>query len=324
MVILSLTTGAAFAATEHAPTPTRTTTAPDAMQGVWSSPDCADSQKAWIISAHYFIHADDTSLFVDRITAWHKDDNNGDTLYAFRATNTPDGLLNRTNDGLMKMIRGDIDTTKPLTQSWGWTQDEIGEEYSRCVKLFDTTPQMGQDEVNSIFLLDRALESCGTIEPQKFSGASGAACRKDLFKLADTNRDQTLDRAEINTAERQILFLNRGIAAQPHDIECPRSTPDDGNVQKITDAAQNVPQTQSLATILLPPGVDSVDLKSILAAGIADPALWRHAGDLSRLLPFLPAPPCPVTAPAPVETIKTGEPVLPASPAVAPKALIRP
>lgn len=269
------------------------TASPDAMQGVWSSPDCAVSKKTWIISAHYFIHADAQSLSVDRMTGWRKEDNNGDTLYAFTSASTDDGLLNRANDGLMKMIRGPVDADQPLGDAWGWTQDEVGEEYSRCVKLFDTTPQMGQDEVNSIFLLDHALEACGALTPEKFSGNAGASCRKHLFDLADGNRDKKIDRAELAILERQLAFLNRGIAVTADASFC---------------AAPNEPK--SLSDFLLPPGEDNIDFKGVLAAAAAQPDLWRKAGRLAQILPFLPVPQCGGTS-----LDETGDAVLPASPA---------
>lgn len=295
------------------------TISPDAMQGVWSSPDCADSKKAWIISAHYFIHADAQSLSIDRMTGWRKDDNNGDTLYAFTSASTDDGLLNRTNDGLMKMIRGPVDADKPLTDAWGWTQDEVGEEYSRCVKLFDTTPQMGQSEVNSIFLLDQALDTCQSLSPEKFTSNAGAECRKHLFNLADSNSDKKLDRVELETLDRQLAFLNRGLAVKQDTSAC-------ANTQK------------TLSDFLLPAGTDHIDFKGVIAAGKAQPDLWHKAGQLARLLPFLPEQKCDEdsaaaalmaaeltkAAPIKMDQIETGDTVSPASPASASKAQIRP
>lgn len=293
------------------------TASPDTIQGVWSSPDCADSKKAWIISAHYFIHADAQSLSVDRIKGWRKDDNQGDTLYAFQAASTEDGLLNRTNDGLMKMIRGPVEATAPLTDAWGWTQDEVGEEYSRCVKLFDTTPQMGQDEVNSIFLLDHALDTCQKLTPEKFSGASGEACRKHLFDLVDRDSNKKLDRAELATLERQFVFLNRGLTVRQNPQSC----------------ATAPSSEKTLADFLLPPGTESVDFKGVMATGEAQPGLWSKVGNLAQLLPFLPTQTCSqdrsaeaLMAAEPVQTspIQTEDAILPASPASASKAQIRP
>lgn len=264
---------------------------PAAMQGVWSSPDCADSKKTWIISAHYFIHADRQGVVIDRMTGWRKDDNNGDTLYAFDAASSESALINRTNDGLMKVIRGDVKKDAALNTLWGWTQEEVAEEYSRCVKLFDTTPHMGQSEVNSIFLLDQAMETCRNVTAEKLSGAGGAACRKNLFDLADGNGDHKLDRTELALLERQLAFLNRGLQAQPQSCAAP---------------------VQTLSEFLLPPDRNSIDLKGVLDAAATQPDLWRKAGALAQLLPFLPsAENC--TPEAPIKTgIKAEGAVLPA------------
>jgi hypothetical protein len=308
-MMLRLATLGILAILSALPHPARAadTTSPDAMQGVWSSPDCADSKKAWIISAHYFIHADAQSLSVDRITGWRKDDNNGDTLYAFTSASTEDGLLNRTNDGLMKMIRGPVDGDRPLTDAWGWTQDEVGEEYSRCVKLFDTTPQMGQSEVNSIFLLDQALDTCQAISPEKFLGSAGAACRKHLFNLVDGNGDKKLDHEELTTLERQLAFLNRGLAPSQNTPPC-----------------ANPADTRKLADLLLPPGTEHIDFKALMESSDTHPDLWSHTGNLAQLLPFLPAQKCPETKSADATPIKTKDGVLPPSSARTPQAQIRP
>jgi hypothetical protein len=202
------------------------------------------------------------------MVSWRKDDNQGDTLYAFDASNSESGLINRTNDGLMKMIRGEVKKDAPLNALWGWTQEEVAEEYSRCVKLFDTTPHMGQSEVNSIFLLDQAMEACQKVGAEKFSGAGGAACRKRLFDLADTSGDHKLDRAELAVLERQLAFLNRGLQARADHCAAPVKT---------------------LSEFLLPPDQNSLDFKGVLSAAATQPDIWRKAGALTQLLPFLPA-----------------------------------
>ena len=245
---------------------------PTTMQGVWSSPDCADSQKTWIISKYFFIQADAASLSTGRSGTWRQEDNGGDTLYSFSPPGMPPALLNRTNDGLMKIIRSDTVPEGALKDSWGWAQNEVADEYSRCVKLFDTTPHLGQEEVNSIFLLDRIIDdapdnACHAVTAENF--AQHTACQKHLFAIADSNSDRKIDRAELERIERQIRFLNRA-AAQTPDCE-------------------TAPTAHLLTKTLLSSGVEALDFDALRETLPRHTALWIELSPaLSRLVPFLP------------------------------------
>lgn len=180
---------------------------PDALQGVWSSPDCTVADSVWIISKYFFIHTGPGEITVRPVRNWRQEETNGDRYFSFDAGDEKAGLINLTNDGLMRIAGSRADKDRTLSAQW----EQLGgppEEYSHCAKLFDHRPALGQREVNSIFLLDHALESCSGVTEMRFAKAK--QCHRTLFDLVDSDGDEILNRAELMQLYRQAEFLQAG------------------------------------------------------------------------------------------------------------------
>lgn len=185
---------------------------PKALQGIWSSPDCADAESLWIVSKYFFLRFGPGILSVDEAQDWAEAEEDGDRLYALRPARDNPALLSRSNDGLLRVI----DAAWPegaLPKAWKAAQDGPYREYSHCAKLFGSTPSLGQSEVNAVFLLDQAVADCGTVRPEDF--LSARSCQAALFTLFDGDRDGALDRAELTHLYRQLAFLNAASTACP-------------------------------------------------------------------------------------------------------------
>ncbi len=78
---------------------------PDALQGVWSSPDCTMADSVWVISKYFFIHTGPGEITVRPVQTWRQEETNGDRYFSFAAGRDKTGLINLTNDGLMRIAR---------------------------------------------------------------------------------------------------------------------------------------------------------------------------------------------------------------------------
>lgn len=183
------------------------TITPSALQGVWSSPDCTMADQVWIISKHFFIHTSPGEIAAGAVRGWRQEENRGDRYYHLDSGGKDSALINLTNDGLMRTITTPA-AEQLLSLQWAEPRAETPEEYSHCAKLFDSRPALGQREVNSIFLLDHAVENCNGITPQNFSAA--AQCHRALFDLVDLDANGALSRDEITQLHRQFEFLQAG------------------------------------------------------------------------------------------------------------------
>lgn len=174
------------------------------LQGIWSSPDCTAAREAYIIAPHYTLFFRTTGFRLGAVQSWRQEDDDGDTLYQFRS-NRGTGLIKKSNDGLMKIRTVDVNPKAPLKSAWGSLEDESAREFAHCAKLFDSSAGFGQDEVNAVFLLDNAFKACKDVTPGSFKTAS--ICHKSLFDLTDSNKNKTLDRAELERVYRQLFFV---------------------------------------------------------------------------------------------------------------------
>lgn len=190
---------------------------PKPLQGIWSSPDCAKAESLWIMSRYFFLRYQQGMASIDSAAAWDAVSDEGEMLYALRPVKGRPVLLSRSNDGLIQVIETADPAGPDLVQSWRAAQSdpssEPSREYSHCAKLFDSAPSLGQSEVNTVFLLDQAMEECGKVRPDDFAAAR--SCQAGLFTLFDGDRDQALDRAELTHLYRQVQFLKHSHACQP-------------------------------------------------------------------------------------------------------------
>lgn len=186
---------------------------PLALQGIWSSPDCAQADSLWIVSKYFFIRSRAGGHNVDAARHWASASDDGEMFYGMQSAHGGAVLLNRTNDGLIKVVDGAFPEKQTLSQSWAATQDQPYNEYSHCAKLFDSNPSIGQVEVNTVFLMDMAADECKNIRAGEFAAAK--ACHQSLYSVLDSDQSGALDRAELMQLYRQVRFLRDGIAACP-------------------------------------------------------------------------------------------------------------
>ncbi|MGZ9108306.1 MAG: hypothetical protein ACXW4B_05745 [Micavibrio sp.] len=262
------------------------TATPDSLQGVWSSPDCTMADQVWIISKHFFIHTLPRDIAVGGIGDWRQEEDKEDRYFHLDAGGKNNTLINLTNDGLMRTIKAPA-AESPLSVQWSM---EAGnpEEYSHCAKLFDSRPALGQREVNSIFLLDHAVENCNGLSPQDFGTAT--QCQKSLFDLVDSDTNGALSRDEMIQLHRQLEFLQAGGALCPG---APVFYPS-GSERSAAFADDILGRTNGKTAF--------ADLQSFFRSGQKAGTLFQG---LDRLLPFLssPATACD-TAPLPQSTVQ--------------------
>lgn len=199
------------------------------LQGIWSRPDCATSEQALVISRNYVLAEAQGIPFIIRIDSWRSEPFEENNLYLYTGTKGDQAVLRKTNDGLIKMIYKAAMPTQALHTLWGSHDEKRAVEYSRCVKLFDSRPGMTQGEVNIIFALDKMVEGCKGVTPDKFPSAS--SCHKAIFTVLDSNSDGAMDDAELGYVYRMAGFVKMGInpcSAKAGDY--PGTLPDEAKV----------------------------------------------------------------------------------------------
>ncbi len=186
---------------------------PSLLQGIWSSPDCTKADSLWIISKYFFIRSSADGHHIDAAQHWVSASDEGEMLYALRSTGGMTVMMNRTNDGLMKVVDTVMPEKKTLGQVWASVQDKPFSEYSHCAKLFDSNPSIGQAEVNTVFLMDMAADECKGVVASEFSAAK--TCHQSLYALADSDQNGSLNRVELVQLYQQTRFMRDGMAACP-------------------------------------------------------------------------------------------------------------
>ena len=257
---------------------------PAVLQGIWSSPDCAQADSLWIVSKYFFIRSDPAGVTVDSAQHWQEEQDDGEMLYAFHPARGAAVILNRTNDGLVKMIDVAGQDQKSLKKTWEAVQDRPFSEYSHCAKLFGGNPALGQAEVNTVFLLDQALEKCGGVKPDALPAAR--TCQTALFALFDEDRDEALDRGELARLYRQMSFLKTTLTS------CAPGGDRQAGDAAAAQFAEQAFRANGQRKLRL------ADLPALRRAGKNDPgSVWRvfieDAGALHHLAGFIPAPQSP-------------------------------
>lgn len=273
------------------------------VQGIWSAPDCAESQSVLVLSRFHTLSLHGTRHRLDPLRAWRSEGLDGETLYTYRTSNQDGYIFRISNDGLMKYVSSLIHPQQPLQSAWGVAEDALAEEYSHCTKLFSGNPLLSQDEVNLPFLLDRIKEPCASIRPDDFDKA--AACHHALFETLDSDSDQELEETELARLYRHAVFLatssNTPCAAQTK--EWPGTV-----VQDSRDFA-------SRALTLLDSDKDAaLDMEEAqqgwhnpMASGLSD-TLLRLVRPSRAVLPFLPLSEAERVCSGPGDTVNADEP----------------
>lgn len=181
------------------------------LQGIWSKPDCATSEQVLIISRNFVLAEAQGVPFLVKISSWRSEPFDENNLYLFTGTLGDQAVIRKTNDGLIKMVYKAAMPTQALHTLWGSLEERRAAEYSRCVKLFDSRTDLGQDEVNYIFVLDKMLEGCADIEPEQFPSAT--TCHEVLFSATDTNDNKMLDKPELERLYRMTAFIKRSLSS---------------------------------------------------------------------------------------------------------------
>lgn len=255
----------------------------EAVQGIWSAPDCAESRSVLVFSRFYTLSLHEARHRLDPVRAWRSEGLDGEALYTYRTSNQDGYLFRISNDGLMKYVPSLIHPQQPLQTAWGVAEDALADEYSHCAKLFSGNPLLSQDEVNLPFLLDRIRESCAAIRPDDF--AKAASCHLALFETLDSDSDQKLNGAELARLYRHAIFL-----ASASNTPCAaQAKPWPGTV------TQDARDFASRALTLLDGNKDmALDMTEArqgwsdpLARGLAD-SLLQLLRPNRTLLPFLP------------------------------------
>jgi hypothetical protein len=196
--------------------PPRPAPFPDALQGVWSSPDCTRSDTILILSRSFSVRVEQNpdpqpgdpmeSMHISPIRNWRAEGDGDDKLYYYRLSNRESYILKITSDGLMQSNYALIHPQQPLYTAWGSTQDLNASEFAHCTKLFDTRPSITEEEIKIPFLMDQAMDACATVRPDDFPRA--ATCHAALFAIADSNKDHVLDAAELVRVYKQTGLLS--------------------------------------------------------------------------------------------------------------------
>ncbi len=184
---------------------------PDALQGIWSQPDCALSDKVLILSRFFSARIkQDSGVLMSpfrpaSIRAWRNEGEGDEALHYYRLSNRESYILKVTNDGLMRMNFALVHPKQPLYTAWGGAQERGGEVFTHCTKLFDERLSSVQEEIDTIFLMDQAMDACSATGPEDFPHVS--SCHAALFAIADDNKDHALDTEELVRVYKRAGFL---------------------------------------------------------------------------------------------------------------------
>jgi len=250
---------------------------PSQLQGIWSWPDCTAGKRIVVFSSRYTLFMRLGVSHLGALQTWRQEEDNGEMLYDYATNNNNRALMKLANDGLMKIMFVAVHPDAALKSGWSSRDDQTAQEFAHCAKLFDSKTGLGQDEVNTPFLLDEAYAACSAVKASNFKEA--AVCHKALFNVADTDKNNTLDATELRRISKQVAF------AAASSVYCggiPYPADTDHEAEEFAEAALGgekfITFEQAVAKFSDP----------LFVAGAGLPFM-KNAATTQILLPFIPA-----------------------------------
>jgi hypothetical protein len=255
------------------------------LKGLWAMPDCIRAEKIYVLSSHHIMKIWPDLYYIGPVRALHEEDKvDGDRLAHVQSYDYS-LLLRLTNDGLFKVTEAEIQPGQPLETKWGSQQETLSEEYTRCAKLFGSELPIGQEEVNTPYILDMIALSCRSVDKKNFN--KELICQRKIFDVADYNQDGLLNENELARAYRQVVFMSSASTRLCNQASF-------YNAATAKDAANFAQFFLTLAGAENKKGVDFDTVRSLLSdrtkhTGRLYTALETALG-LRVLMPFLPDP----------------------------------
>ncbi len=156
----------------------------------WAFPDCGTIRESAVFTGHFFV-----KYGSDGLTLQPYDILSGGKDYRLLARGKETYASRIENDGILKIGRMAGGNATKRT-SWDDYDFEHVEEYTACAKPSKSFPKA---IIRLMRYLDRIQEQC-TVSLEN-------DCARVLFKLADENNDQVIDRAEIGKSVMTTLLL---------------------------------------------------------------------------------------------------------------------
>lgn len=270
------------------------------LQGIWSWPDCTAGRRIVVLSPQYTLFMREGMRSLGALQSWRQEEDDGYMLYEYKTNNSGPALMKRSNDGLMKIIFVGVHPEAPLVTGWGAISDQTAPEFSRCAKLFDSNLGLGQEEINTAFLLDRAASGCKATTPGTFD--KDTACHQTLFDIADSDHNKKLNRNELAQLYRQIAFsFSSSVFCGDSDYPADTRAESEDFANAVLGTGTSIDFTQALSLLKDPQFQDNKNttIKNFLT----------NAGSIQILLPFLPKVEtpkgCPLTSASEIRDLGT-------------------
>jgi len=224
---------------------------PDQIQGNWALPDCGTYDEALVFSRYFYLRslADTQTLLPARLERQAEN-------YAILSLKDQKAPVRFENDGILTMAMLE---TAPARRVRNWPRDweklpiDQTVEYTACTDAPTLVPQSLQRLMRYI---DRIQAACTVSLTNN--------CTRVLFKYADTNNNNKLERTELQKGLDHLAFLSVLASGVPVTVEEGRQsidairTEEAGIVKTLmdtydTDGSGDLDYNEIVADVAVPP-----------------------------------------------------------------------
>lgn len=223
---------------------------PDQIQGNWALPDCGTYDEALVFSRYFYLRSlNDTQTLLPAGLERQAED------YAILSLKDQKAPIRFENDGILTIA---VLEAAPARRVRNWPNDweklpiDQTIEYTGCTDAPTVVPQNLQRLMRYI---DRIQAACTV--------SLSNDCTRVLFKYADTNHDNKIDRTELQKGLVNLAFLSELAGGAPVTVEQGRQaveamrTEEAGIVQTLiatydTDQSKDLDYNEIVADVAVP------------------------------------------------------------------------